>query len=139
MSQARWWGAKRAWQVVAFGLVAAASGYLLTAPIYQPETECSAGGSSGPAGEFVSWSSCAPPTSLLAAGALAYIAWVVAAIPLAALPLAARGRTWTVLSTVSAVGLVLFVALGGFALGPLFVPGALCAVVGAVARRERRT
>lgn len=139
MDRTRWWRSRRVWQVLALALTVAASAYLLTAPIYQPETECSGGGSYSPTGELLSsWDNCDPPTSLVAAGALSYIAWVVAAIPLAVLPLAARGRAGGVLSAVSAVGLVLFVILGGFAIGPLFVPGALCAVVGATVHGPRQ-
>lgn len=76
--------------------------------------------------------------SLLAAGAVPYIAWVLVPVLLAALPLAARGRALAPLSMVSAIGLVVFALLGGFAIGLLFLPGALCAVVGAIVRQPRR-
>jgi len=142
--QLDWWSAKRAWQVVAFGLVAVASGWLLLGPIYQPETECAGGATHSSTGELISsWDTCRPPRSMLVEGVttgeVPPIAWLVGApILLAALPLLARGRAWTVLSAASAVCLVAFVVLGGFALGPLFVPGTLCAVVGAMVRRRRR-
>jgi len=138
VSRTRWWSAKRAWQVVALGLVVAAAVYLLTAPIYQPQAECSGGGTYSSTGELVSeWDTCDPATSMLAAGAWSYVAGVVAPILLAALPLAARGRAWTVLSALSAVCLVVYAVLGGFSVGLFFVPGTLCAVVGAVLRRPQ--
>ncbi|MEL7976469.1 hypothetical protein AAG589_11450 [Isoptericola sp. F-RaC21] len=138
MSRTGWWGTKRAWQVVALGLVVAAAGYLLTAPIYQPQSECSGGATYSSTGELVSeWDTCEPATSLLAAGDMPYIAGVVAPVLLAVLPLAARGRAWTVLSVLSATCLVVYVMLGGLSVGLFFVPGALCAVVGAVLRRPQ--
>jgi hypothetical protein len=142
--QHRWWNAKRAWQVVALGLVVAASGWLLLAPIYQTETQCSGGGSSSSTGEVLSsWDTCDPPTSMLAAalatGDVPGLVWLVALPMLLAVPpVFARGRAWTMLSVASAVCLVTFVVLGGFALGPLFVPGASCAVVGASVRQPQR-
>ncbi|QAY69246.1 hypothetical protein [Xylanimonas protaetiae] len=139
MSRPPRWSTKRAWQVAAFGLVVLASGYLLLAPVYQPQTECSGGGSYSPSGELVSsWDTCDPPGAILTSGNLSLVAWVSAPVLLAALPLAAHGRAWTVLSTVSAVSLVVFVLfLGGFAIGPSFVPGTVCAVVGALLRQRR--
>ncbi|MCZ2263318.1 hypothetical protein [Isoptericola sp. QY 916] len=138
MGRTGWWSAKRAWQVVAAGLVVAAACYLLTAPVYQAESVCSGGGAVSPSGETVSeWDTCEPATSLLAAEAWSYVAGIVPPVLLAALPLAARGRAWTVLSVISAVCLVAYVLLGGFSVGLLFAPGALCAVVGATVRRPR--
>lgn len=139
-----WWSAKRAWQVVAFGLVAAATGWLLLGPIYQPETQCSGGASYSSTGELISsWDTCEPPRSMLVegftTGDVPGLAWLVALpILLAAPPVIARGRAWTLLSVASAACLVTFVVLGGFALGPLFVPGTLCALVGAMVRQSRR-
>lgn len=140
MSRARWWwSAKRAWQIVALGLVVAAAGYLLTAPIYQVESVCSEGGSVSPSGETVNeWATCEPATSMLAAEAWSYVAGIVPPVLLAALPLVARGRAWTVLSVLSAVCLVAYVVLGGFSVGLFFAPGALCGVVGAVLRPPPR-
>ncbi|MFE5310783.1 hypothetical protein [Isoptericola sp. NPDC056605] len=138
MSRTTWWSTKRVWQVVALGLVVAAAVFLLTAPIYQSESVCSGGATYSSTGELVSeWETCEPATSMLATGAWSYVTGVVAPVLLAALPLAARGRAWTVLSIVSAVCLVVYVLLGGFSVGLFFVPGALCAVVGAVLRRPR--
>ncbi|MFI2102903.1 hypothetical protein ACH436_06400 [Isoptericola sp. NPDC019693] len=137
MGRAGWWNTKRAWQVVALGLVVVGSTYLLTAPIYEAQSACSGGGSVSPSGELSEWSTCDPPTSLLAARAWSYVAWVAAPIPLAVLPMLVRGRAWTVLSVLSAVCLVVYVVLGGFSIGLVFAPGALCAVVGAAMRRPR--
>lgn len=139
MSRIGWWSTKRAWQVVALGLVVAAAAYLLTAPIYQVESVCSGGGSVSPSGETVSeWETCEPATSLLAAEAWSYVAGIVPPVLLAALPVPVRGRAWTVLSILSATTLVVYVLLGGFSVGLFFVPGALCAVVGAAVRRPPR-
>lgn len=122
------------WQVAAFGLTVVASCWWLLAPVYQPQSTCSGGGSSTGA----SWDTCAPPTSMLAAGAWGYVAWfVVVPVVLASLPLVVRGRTWRVLSVVSAVGLLALVVSGGISFGLPFVPGAACAVVGAVRRTAR--
>jgi len=141
--QQGWWSGMRAWQVAAFGLVVAASGWLLLDPVYQPETECSGGGSSSSTGELLSsWDTCGPPRSMLAeaftTGEVPTLAWYAAApILLAALPLIARGRAWTNLSFASALCLVAVVLLGGFGFGRLFVPGALCAVVAVMVGRRR--
>lgn len=125
------WSTKRAWQVAAFGLVLAASCWWLLAPIYQPESTCSGGGSSSGG----SWGTCAPPTSLLTAGAWGYVTYL-AGVPvlLALLPLTVRGRPWTAASVVSATGLTLVALLGGLSLGLPVLPGAVCAVVGACVR-----
>ncbi|ACZ29837.1 hypothetical protein Xcel_0799 [Xylanimonas cellulosilytica DSM 15894] len=120
--------------MAAFGLAVAASGWWLLAPIYQPETTCSGGGSSTGA----SWETCEAPSSMAAAGAWGYIVWfVVIPVVLAGLPLVARGRAWSVLSAVSAAGLVIVVLTGGISFGLPLVPGAACAVVGAVLRNRR--
>ena len=130
-----WWSTKRAWQVAALGLTVAASCWWLLAPVYQPQSTCSGGGSSSGA----SWSTCDPPTTLLAAGAWGYVvSFAVVPVLLAALALVGRGRAWSTLSIVSAAGLGALVVLGGLSFGLPFLPGAVCAVVGAALRPRPR-
>ncbi|WP_344094646.1 hypothetical protein [Microbacterium deminutum] len=110
---------KRWLQVAALVLVAAASTVLLLVPTYESATTSSNG------------TETVTTQSMLEVNGPWLLVVLAAPIVLAVLPVFARGRTWVVLSIVSATLLWVGVILGSLTIGIFFVPGAILALIAA--------